>query len=393
MDSLNNQEELEETQVQDFEEDKDNVYENKSLLMEFIKQLRPGVELWRMAMPAFILENKSMLEKISEYCYPHSLVLDIAEQETEEDRFLTAVRFWLSALRTTPRKKGVAKPYNPIEGEKFTCKWVDRDDTESRFLAEQVSHHPPVSAFYMENQEKEIVVDGYINPKSTFYGNTAWTWMSGPLQLHVLSHQETYIFEMPPIVVRNIMLGQMGMGFGGKGRIRCSKTGYSATIKFSKDNSISGKIKLNKKTQYTLDGKFNDMIKIKAKAKGSSEDVLYDVSEIEHSYHYIRTIENQDENESRRVWQSVTDAMDEHQFEEAATRKSAVEEEQRTFRKDRDAGGDSFAPKYFERIDDGTVEGGQWMYKHSIAKSLFENPPADGTHDEGSEQADSDGDE
>lgn len=380
MDTLERTEELEEIQVEDFvESEEDNVSENKSLLMEFIRQLRPGVELWRMAMPAFILENKSMLEKISEYCYPHSFALDIVELESQEERFLQAVRFWMAALRSTPRKKGVAKPYNPIEGEFFACKWVDRTDSEARYVAEQVSHHPPVSAFYMENPEKQIVIDGYINPKSTFYGNTAWTTMSGPLQLHLIEHKESYVFEMPPIVVRNIMFGQMGMAFNSKGRITCKQTGYKATIKFSKDNSVTGKIKHNNKTKFTLSGKFDDIVKIKAKAKGAEEEVFYDVSEIEHSYQYIRLIENQAANESRKVWEEVTDALNEHRFDDATAKKTMVEEEQRTIRKERESQGKPYEPIYFERLEEGSdKDGGKWIYKNSIAKSLFDASEMDG---------------
>ena len=38
------------------------------------------------------------------------------------------------------------------------------------FLAEQVSHHPPISAFYAENKSKDVQFTAHIWTKSQFYG-------------------------------------------------------------------------------------------------------------------------------------------------------------------------------------------------------------------------------
>jgi hypothetical protein len=38
------------------------------------------------------------------------------------------------------------------------------------FVAEQVSHHPPISAFYAEHSEAGISFNGYIYTKSSFLG-------------------------------------------------------------------------------------------------------------------------------------------------------------------------------------------------------------------------------
>ena len=38
------------------------------------------------------------------------------------------------------------------------------------FVAEQVSHHPPISAFYAEHPSKRITVNAHIYTKSSFLG-------------------------------------------------------------------------------------------------------------------------------------------------------------------------------------------------------------------------------
>ena len=43
------------------------------------------------------------------------------------------------------------------------------------FVAEQVSHHPPISAFYCEHVKKRISVNAHIYTKSSFLGMSVST--------------------------------------------------------------------------------------------------------------------------------------------------------------------------------------------------------------------------
>jgi hypothetical protein len=45
-----------------------------SLLYEFLKQMTPGTELWRLSVPTFILQPVSLLEKLSHYSAPNHLL-------------------------------------------------------------------------------------------------------------------------------------------------------------------------------------------------------------------------------------------------------------------------------------------------------------------------------
>ena len=67
--------------------------------------------------------------------------------------------------------QGVKKPLNPILGEHFTCKWKFNDGSEALYLAEQVSHHPPMSAYFYMCPEHHIRIDGLLKPRSKFLGN------------------------------------------------------------------------------------------------------------------------------------------------------------------------------------------------------------------------------
>ena len=84
-------------------------------------------------------------------------------------RMKTIVQWYLSGFYKKP--KGLKKPYNPIIGETFRCYWDHNSNGSKTFyLAEQVSHHPPISAFYAEHVKKRIAVNAHIYTKSSFLG-------------------------------------------------------------------------------------------------------------------------------------------------------------------------------------------------------------------------------
>lgn len=55
------------------------------------------------------------------------------------------------------------KPFNPVLGETF--EYIDRD-FGTKVILEQVSHHPPISAFYCDNEE--FTIEGWFGIKTIF---------------------------------------------------------------------------------------------------------------------------------------------------------------------------------------------------------------------------------
>ena len=47
------------------------------------------------------------------------------------------------------------------------------------YIAEQVSHHPPISAFYVTNRREGFTVASSILAKSKFYGNSTSAILEG----------------------------------------------------------------------------------------------------------------------------------------------------------------------------------------------------------------------
>lgn len=67
----------------------------------------------------------------------------------------------MSALASNWERLG--KPFNPLLGETY-----ELERKEFRIICEQVSHHPPVSAFHADNST--WVFHGSIHPKLKFWG-------------------------------------------------------------------------------------------------------------------------------------------------------------------------------------------------------------------------------
>jgi len=89
----------------------------------------------------------------------------------EDNAFLrmkAIVRWYLSGFYKKPR--GLKKPYNPILGETFRCYWEHPNQSKTFYISEQVSHHPPISAFYVSNKKDGFAISGAILAKSKFYG-------------------------------------------------------------------------------------------------------------------------------------------------------------------------------------------------------------------------------
>lgn len=98
-----------------------------------------------------------------------SFSFSAAAQDDPYSRMKEVVKWYLSGFYKKP--KGLKKPYNPIIGEMFRCMWPNTaNNSKTFYISEQVSHHPPVSAFYVSNRKDGYVIGGSILAKSKFYG-------------------------------------------------------------------------------------------------------------------------------------------------------------------------------------------------------------------------------
>uniref|UniRef100_A0A8C6WWU6 Oxysterol-binding protein n=1 Tax=Neogobius melanostomus TaxID=47308 RepID=A0A8C6WWU6_9GOBI len=343
--------------------------ENKGLIWGLIKQLRPGMDLSKVVLPTFILEPRSFLDKLSDYYYHADLLSQAALEESAYDRIKQVLRWYLSGFYKKP--KGLKKPYNPILGETFRCCWLHpQTDSCTFYIAEQVSHHPPISAFHICNRKDGFSISGSILAKSKFYGNSLSAILDGKARLLFLSREEEYIITMPYAHCKGILYGTMTLELGGKVTIECEKTKCFAELEFKLKpflggagsvNQISGKIHVGDELAATVDGHWDNEVFIHEKRSGLQE-MLWNPSSDIRSRRLKRQVVLMDEQgpfESEKLWQHVTSAILERDQVRATQEKFVLEEAQRKEAKER--GDKPWASQLFQQ-DPVTSE---WTYKHA----------------------------
>uniref|UniRef100_T1IZZ7 Oxysterol-binding protein n=1 Tax=Strigamia maritima TaxID=126957 RepID=T1IZZ7_STRMM len=348
--------------------------ENKSLIWSVVKQVRPGMDLSKVVLPTFILEPRSFLDKLTDYYY-HADILSRAVLEDDPfTRMKMVVQWYMSGFYKKPR--GLKKPYNPILGETFRCNWK-HPETNSRtfYIAEQVSHHPPVSAFYVTNRKDGFCIRGSILAKSKFYGNSLSAILDGKARLSFLTRGEDYTMTMPYAHCKGILLGTLTMELGGKIQIDCEKTGYKTDIEFKLkpffggyilSNSISGRIRLGKETLANVEGHWDQEIRCVDKRTGEQSLLWSPTPEIrtKRLVRYTVPLESQTEVESEKLWIHVSAAISQGNQVAATEEKRILEEAQRQRAKERKVKCVEWFARYFEQ----DLISGEWVYKNADSR-------------------------
>uniref|UniRef100_A0A3Q3X1Q3 Oxysterol-binding protein n=1 Tax=Mola mola TaxID=94237 RepID=A0A3Q3X1Q3_MOLML len=338
--------------------------ENKGLIWGLLKQLRPGMDLSKVVLPTFILEPRSFLDKLSDY-YFHADLLSAMLEESAYGRIKQVLRWYLSGFYKKP--KGLKKPYNPILGETFRCCWLHPQTNSCTFyIAEQVSHHPPISAFYVCNRKDGFSISGSILAKSKYY-NSLSAILDGKARLLFLSRGEEYVITMPYAHCK-ILYGTMTLELGGKVTIECDKTKCFSELEFKLKpflggscsvNQISGKISVGEELMATIDGHWDGEVFIYEKRSGQQETLWNPSLDIRSSRlkRQVVQIDQQGEFESE-LWKHVTSAIKDRDQVRATQEKFVLEEAQRREAKER--GDKPWTPRLF--IQDPVTS--EWTYRH-----------------------------
>ncbi|XP_042628888.1 oxysterol-binding protein-related protein 10-like isoform X2 [Cyprinus carpio] len=395
--SVDSSEEITDTEDNE-EEDLGVLDDQRSIILHLLSQLKLGMDLTRVVLPTFILEKRSLLEMYANFMAHPDVFLAITSGATPEERMIRFVEYYLTAFHEGRKGAVAKKPYNPILGESFHCTWdVQRDKVRPlrttssspapaaahstqitsseglgsyrlRFVAEQVSHHPPVSGFYCECKEQQICINTHVWTKSKFMGMSIGVSMVGEGILHLLEHDEEYVFTLPSAYARSILTVPW-VELGGKVSISCAKSGYSAAVTFHTKPFYGGKVH-----RVTAEVKHNPTGTIVCKAQGewngtleftysSGETKVIDTSKLPVIKKKIRPLEKQGQYESRRLWQHVTAALKAGDIDVATEHKHQLEEKQRREGKQRTASSTTWKPKYFIK------EGDRWVYHNPLWKT------------------------
>jgi len=106
--------------------------------------LMSGSGIMNVSLPINIFDERTLLEVLAHQYRLSPHFLEKAGQTKDPiDRLKLTTAFGLSQIHMSVTQ---LKPFNPIWGETFQCKIGN-----TKFYAEQTSHHPPIFNFYVNN--------------------------------------------------------------------------------------------------------------------------------------------------------------------------------------------------------------------------------------------------
>ncbi|GFN78697.1 oxysterol-binding protein [Plakobranchus ocellatus] len=347
----------------------EGVEEHKSIILHLLSQLKLGMDLTKVVLPTFILERRSLLEMFAD-CMAHpDAFLKIPDIPDPEGRMLAILEWYLSSFHIGRQGCIAKKPYNPIIGETFHCSWhvKDKEEQDVRLIytAEQVSHHPPVSAFYFECPSKKMKMNASIYTKSKFMGMSIGVSMVGKVRLWLEELEEEYVFGMPSAYARSILTVPW-VELGDKVSLVCDKTGFAANIVFHTKPFYGGKLHRitaeakNSKTGEIIckvGGEWNTTMEF-VYPKNPAANKIMDVKTLPVYRKYVRPLSKQKEHESRKLWQHVTKALSLGDVATATEHKTMLEAIQREGEKHRRESFTNYSAKFFKKIE------GTWISKH-----------------------------
>ncbi|CAG5896681.1 unnamed protein product [Menidia menidia] len=205
-----------------------------------------GMELSKIAMPVVLNEPLSFLQRLAEYMEHTYLIHQANTAADSVERMKCIAAFAVSAVASQWERTG--KPFNPLLGETYE---LIRDDLGFRWVSEQVSHHPPISAFHAEGLREDFVFHGSIYPKLKCWGKSIEAEPKGTITLELPKYNEAYTWTNPTCCVHNIIVGQLWIEQYGNVEVINHKTGERCSMTF-KPCGLFGK-ELHKVEGYILD--------------------------------------------------------------------------------------------------------------------------------------------
>lgn len=378
----------------------------KSVLLQFLKTFSTsGTDLFSTSSPAIMCNGISVLEYCAHYCDHPEILAAISKGETPLDRMLVVVQWYLSGLFGSYASRSTSggferKPFNPILGERFFAEWKDEGYGKTEMIAEQVSHHPPTTAFYLRNQTAGVHVNAFSTQKTRFLVSCIGAEQHGNVFLYVDKFKEEYMITLPEIFVRGILTGAPFIELCGDVAM-VSSSGFGVKMRFIPKPWFSGEYDQveavifdtkSGKIHFDIWGKWSSSVyfdehdeesekkchfRERKNPAGSSGDSTGSSSSAHTGEPYtslvedharqgptlfnpelmpkvpfsVKPISSQGDMESRRVWHPVSKALQKADYSTANLAKNKIENEQRALRRERAENNEIWMPEFFEFED------------------------------------------
>ncbi|RTG86627.1 oxysterol-binding protein-related protein 1/2 [Schistosoma bovis] len=180
-------------------------------------------------MPIILNEPLSFLQRVAEYM-EYSELLDQAVGEKDPIKRMELVSaFAVSSMSSNAGRVG--KPFNPLLGETYELHYRN-----FVFVAEQVSHHPPITAFHVESDNYSLRAT--LQFKLRFWGKSIDVQPKGLVTLQLYHFNESYTWQNVNLTIHNILTGKIWVEHTGTLRITNHSLGLYCQLEFHPSNSF-----------------------------------------------------------------------------------------------------------------------------------------------------------
>lgn len=171
------------------------------------------------------------------------------------------------------------KPFNSMLGETF-----ELVTSKYRLVAEQVSHHPPVTAYFCESNNYEHI--SQLANTAKFNGRCVTVAPQGREYMRLKlanGHYEDYSWSIPKTAAHNLLIGKMYIEMFGKSQLFNHTSGAICDIEWKergwsgKPDRVSGIVKsASGEQRYSIEGVFSESLVIRDIASGD-EEVIFEM--------------------------------------------------------------------------------------------------------------------
>jgi len=280
----------------------------------FIYQFKPGQDLTKVSLPSVLCHPFSMLEIIAQrkLAFIHSLFEGLHDENATLKRMLSVVGYYFTVTRAETIEK---KPYNPVIGEKHFCWTKHSDGSFTEFISEQVSHHPPVSAYVIENKKTGVRYMGNMQFKVSFGSNYVSVVTEGFGKIYFGDEVYELSKSIPDMIIRNTVWGKKYIMWIGKFEITCPETGYFVELEYiegkDKKNEINGYLKHRDSDDviYHISGECGETLYYYTPEDEDDKQIIINMNETNENDICYLGEDQWDDLSSLNVWKEVNQAI------------------------------------------------------------------------------------
>ncbi|XP_057436942.1 oxysterol-binding protein-related protein 3A-like [Lotus japonicus] len=352
-------------------------------------------------LPVIIFEPMTMLQKMAELM-EYSYLLDMADKTDDPYmRLVYASSFFISVYYAYQR---TWKPFNPILGETYEM----ANHGGMSFIAEQVCHHPPMSAGHAENEHFTYDVTSKL--KTKFLGNSVDVYPLGRTRVTLKKDGVVLDLVPPPTKVSNLIFGRTWIDSPGEMVLTNVTSGDKVVLYFQPCGWFgAGRYEVDgyvynaaEEPKILMTGKWNEAISYQVcdpegePLPGTELKEAWRVAETpkndKFQYTYFAHKINSFDTAPKKLLASDSRlrpdrmALEKGDLSTSGYEKSSLEERQRAEKKNREAKGHKFTPRWFDLTDEvattpwGELEVYQYNGKYTAHRAAIDDS-SDSTDD------------